>query len=60
MLSIFIRDLIDDQSGATAIEYGLIVSLVVVAMIAALNGVASSTIATWAKVETESVAAMGA
>ncbi|ANK13384.1 Flp family type IVb pilin [Erythrobacter neustonensis] len=60
MLSIFIRELIDDQSGATAIEYGLIVSLIVVAMIAALQGVAGSTIATWTRVETESVAAMGA
>lgn len=59
-MSIFIRELIDDQSGATAIEYGLIVSLIVVAMIAALQGVAGSTIATWTRVETESVAAMGA
>lgn len=59
-MSIFIRNLIDDQSGATAIEYGLIVSLIVVAMIAALQGVAGSAIATWTRVETESVAAMGA
>jgi Flp/Fap pilin component len=33
MLSTFIKELKDDTSGATAIEYGLIVSLIVIALI---------------------------
>ncbi len=58
MMSTFIKGLVDDQSGATAIEYGLIISLIVIAMIGALQGVASSTIAMWNDVESRSVAAM--
>ena len=60
MLSIFMRKLIDDQSGATAIEYGLIVSLIVVAMIVSLQGVATTTIEMWTDIEARGVAAMGA
>jgi pilus assembly protein Flp/PilA len=52
------KELVDDTSGATAIEYGLIVALIVIAMIAALQGVADATINMWDKVESESVAAM--
>jgi len=58
MLSTFMKEMIDDQSGATAIEYGLILALIVIALIAALQGVASTTIAMWTRVQTESVAAM--
>jgi pilus assembly protein Flp/PilA len=36
-----------NRRGATAIEYGLILSLVVLAMIAALQGVASTTTGMW-------------
>jgi pilus assembly protein Flp/PilA len=59
MLTTFFRTMKDDTSGATAIEYGLIVSLVVVAMIIALQGVADVTILTWNNVETASLGAMG-
>lgn len=58
MKSTFMKELIDDTSGATAIEYGLIVSLIVIAMIAALQGVAEATIDMWDRVESESVEAM--
>lgn len=58
MLSTFIKDLIDDASGATAVEYGLIISLIVLAMIASLQGVASTTIDMWDRVERSSVDAM--
>jgi pilus assembly protein Flp/PilA len=58
MLSTFLKRLVDDQSGATAIEYGLILSLIVIAMIAALQGVATTTINMWGSVESKSVAAM--
>ncbi|WP_419180074.1 Flp family type IVb pilin [Erythrobacter oryzae] len=52
------KRLVDDQSGATAIEYGLILSLIVIAMIAALQGVATTTINMWGNVESKSVSAM--
>ncbi|MFM9978019.1 MAG: Flp family type IVb pilin [Sphingomonadaceae bacterium] len=41
------RALARDKRGATAIEYGLIVSLIVVAIIASMNTVASNTIRMW-------------
>ena len=59
-LTTFLKHVGNDNSGATAVEYGLIVSLIVIAMIGALNGVASSTIDMWDKVETTSVEAMEA
>ena len=59
-LTTFLKHIGNDNSGATAVEYGLIVSLIVIAMIGALNGVASSTIDMWDKVETTSVEAMEA
>lgn len=47
MFSRFLKDIVDDNRGATAIEYGLVVSLIVIAMIASLQGVASATIEKW-------------
>jgi pilus assembly protein Flp/PilA len=41
------RRLCDDQRGATAIEYGLILALVVVAIMAALVQFAGSSITMW-------------
>lgn len=38
------------EQGATAVEYGLIVSLIVIAMIAALTNVADSTTNMWNEV----------
>lgn len=38
------------QRGATAVEYGLIVSLIVIAMVTALNTVAEKTNNMWANV----------
>lgn len=57
-MSTFLKRLVEDQSGATAIEYGLILSLIVIAMIAALQGVASTTVTMWGNVESKSVAAI--
>jgi len=42
-----------DQRGATAVEYGLIVSLIVIAMIAAFNSVANVTINMWENVSSQ-------
>ena len=38
-MSIFIKQFINDEDGATAIEYGLIAALIAVACIAALGAV---------------------
>jgi pilus assembly protein Flp/PilA len=57
-MSTFLKRLVEDQSGATAIEYGLIIALIVIAMIAALQGVASTTATMWSNVESKSVAAI--
>ncbi len=46
-----------DQRGATAIEYGLICGLVVLAMLAALQGFASENNLTWINVASQSMAA---
>jgi pilus assembly protein Flp/PilA len=41
------RRLLTDKRGATAIEYGLIVTLIVIAMISALMTVADTTTSMW-------------
>ncbi len=41
------RALARDRKGATAIEYGLIVSLVVIAMLAALTNFANVSVGMW-------------
>ena len=45
--------LIRDEKAATAVEYGLIVALIVLAMMAGLNLFASTTIAMWNDVATK-------
>lgn len=57
-LTTFIKDIGSDNSGATAVEYGLIVSLIVLAMVGALQGVATATSDTWSEVETATVGAI--
>jgi pilus assembly protein Flp/PilA len=47
--NIFLR-LLRDQSGATALEYGLICGLIVIAMVGALTGFADENHNTWIKV----------
>ncbi|WP_404333543.1 Flp family type IVb pilin [Sphingomonas sp. MMS12-HWE2-04] len=42
-----LRALIDDQRGATAVEYGLIVALIVIAMFASLQSVGTVTAKMW-------------
>jgi pilus assembly protein Flp/PilA len=46
----FLKKLLRDDSGATAVEYGLIVSLIVIAMIGAFQSFANSNSAMWAYV----------
>lgn len=42
-----------DERGATAVEYGLIVTLIVIAMIVALKGVAGANSKMWNNVSNE-------
>lgn len=53
MLTNFLKRIGSDTAGATAIEYGLIVSLVVIACIGALQGVAGETIELWSHISDE-------
>jgi len=46
----FFKRLLRDNRGGTAIEYGLIVSLVVIACIVALEGVADANTGLWATI----------
>lgn len=48
-----LKDLVKDRRGGTAIEYGLILSLIVIAMMAALVNVANTTISMWTNVSTK-------
>lgn len=50
MRGTFFKRLLRDNRGATAIEYGLIVSLVVIACIVAIRGVADENTGLWATV----------
>ena len=49
----FLKQLGKDNSGATAIEYGLIVSLIVIAIIGSLNSFAAESIQMWTNVSNE-------
>ena len=60
MLTTIFRTLRDDTSGASALEYGLIVSLIVVGMLVSLQLVATETLALWDNVETNALNVMGA
>jgi pilus assembly protein Flp/PilA len=56
MISIF-RRLRHDQKGATAVEYGLIAALIVIAMITALGAFANESITMWTNVGNKVAAA---
>jgi pilus assembly protein Flp/PilA len=49
----FLAKLIRDERAATAVEYGLIISMVVLAMVAALGNFAGSTTQMWNNVSQE-------
>jgi len=59
-MSKMLRNLTQDESGATAIEYGLIVSLIVIAMIVSLQGVATESTAMWTTVSQKTAGAIDA
>ncbi|MFN3516531.1 MAG: Flp family type IVb pilin [Novosphingobium sp.] len=53
-----IKRLIGNDAGATAIEYGLILSLMVLVMISALDSFADGSIAMWDNVSSQTAAAI--
>lgn len=59
MLS-FLRTLLGATRGATAIEYGLICAMIVLAMLGALRGMAGESGGVWNNISTKSVDAMKA
>ena len=56
----FLKSLGRDESGATAVEYGLILALIFLAMIGAVQSFGTTTIATWNNIESAVVAVTGA
>ncbi|WP_324075346.1 MAG: Flp family type IVb pilin [Erythrobacter sp.] len=59
MLTNLLRTIKADTSGSSAVEYGLIVSLIIVAILVGMQEVATETIAMWRVVETSTLGAMG-
>lgn len=59
MMTTFLRTMKDDTSGATAVEYGLIVALIVLTMLVSMQLVASETLEMWGYVEDKTLEAMG-
>ena len=53
------RQLWRARRGATAVEYGLIVALIVIAMVASLQGLANQTVGTWSNINTRIATATG-
>ena len=55
----FFQNLLRDEAGATAIEYGLIAALIAVAAITAMQGLGNQLSTTFNKVTTEMAATNG-
>jgi len=53
-----LKKLIEDSRGGTAIEYGLIASLIVIAAMSAIQGVANETSSMWKDVTQKSADAI--
>lgn len=53
-----LKAILADTRGATAVEYGLIVSLIVIAIIGAVKGVGGSNGGLWGDVSAKAVSAM--
>ncbi|WP_336976933.1 Flp family type IVb pilin [Altererythrobacter fulvus] len=57
--SILIKEILADARGATAVEYGLIVSLIVIAIVGAMQGVGNGNGGLWGKISQTATTAMG-
>jgi pilus assembly protein Flp/PilA len=52
-MKVFLRQLVHNGRGATAIEYGIIMGLIAVALVASMHNVAGKTTSMWGNVSTE-------
>ena len=52
-LAVTLKSLLRDQQGATAIEYGLIAGMVVIAIVGGMTGFANEANDMWVKIQTE-------
>ena len=59
MVPRFIRDLSDDTSGATAIEYSLIAALIAIAIVGSVTGFAGEAYELWGSVDSDVHNAIG-
>ncbi|QIQ86279.1 Flp family type IVb pilin [Erythrobacter sp.] len=59
ILTNLLKHIGNDKSGATAVEYGLIVSLIVIAAVASFQAVANENDNLWNRVQAASNEAMG-
>ena len=59
MMTTFLKTMKDDTSGATAVEYGLIIAFIVLTMLVSLQLVANETLEMWGHIEDKSLEAMG-
>ena len=50
---VFLKALMVDRRGATAVEYGLIVALIVIAIVASVKSVADENTGLWATVSSD-------
>jgi pilus assembly protein Flp/PilA len=60
MIKSCFKHILRDQDGATAIEYGLICALIVIAALTAISGFADENNRTWMNVASKSMAATSA
>lgn len=58
VLTKFLKHIGNDSQGATAVEYGLIISLVVIAMAGALQAVGNANTSQWGTVSDETTNVM--
>jgi pilus assembly protein Flp/PilA len=58
-MSKFVTRFLKDESGATAIEYGLIAALIAVVLVASLQGVGTALEGAFTKIETDVTTATG-
>lgn len=58
MLSTFLKIMKEDTSGATAVEYGLMVGLIVIGMLVSVQLVGTETFEIWDYVKEEALAVM--
>lgn len=57
-ISAFLQNLGADERGATAVEYGLILALIVMGMLSALSGFANAATTMWNDIEQKSADAI--